>query len=173
MLLSNRLFGIRDREFMRPAPGCDAPAARAILLRLILLTAVLQSAGCNDTPQPQATLPEPSATDSHAVVVSDATFQSEVLDSDQLVLVDVWAPWCGPCLQLAPTIGEVALEYEDRVKVAKLNFDENPGVAGQYEVTALPTLLFFRDGRVVGKSVGLQPKRDITAQLNRLLAAGE
>ena len=188
MLLTRQRCGSRKRESVYPVPAFAAPVTRRKLSGLILLAALLQCTGCNDAPQPQPTAPAPptpavqaepsgdsssAAADAQPVVVSGDTFQSEVLDSDQLVLVDVWAPWCGPCLQLAPAIEEIAAEYKGRVKVAKVNSDENPGVAGQYEVTALPTLLFFRNGRIVEKSVGLQPKRAITAQLDRLLAANE
>jgi thioredoxin 1 len=92
------------------------------------------------------------------VPVSDATFQREVLESNLPVLVDLWAPWCGPCHMVAPIVEKVARDYAGRLKVTKLNVDENPNTAGRYFVQAIPTLLIFRDGRVVDRIVGAAPE---------------
>ena len=90
--------------------------------------------------------------------VSDATFQREVLESNLPVLVDLWAPWCGPCHMVAPVVEKIARDYAGRLKVVKLNVDENPDTAGRYFVQAIPTLLIFRGGRVVDRIVGAVPE---------------
>jgi thioredoxin 1 len=110
--------------------------------------------------------PEPSASPKREqphgatkpVPVSDATFQRDVLESDLPVLVDLWAPWCGPCHMVAPIVEKVAHDYAGRLKVTKLNVDENPDTAARYFVQAIPTLLIFRGGRVVDRIVGAAPE---------------
>ena len=97
--------------------------------------------------------------------VSDATFESDVLESKVPVLVDFWAPWCAPCRMVAPVLEEIAQEYGDRVKIAKLNTDEN-STAMQYGIMSIPTLLVFKNGEVVDKIVGAVPKQVITDKLN-------
>ena len=97
--------------------------------------------------------------------VSDATFKSEVLESSVPVLVDFWAPWCGPCRVIAPVLEEIALEYGDRVKIAKLNTDEN-STAAQYSIMSIPTLLLFKNGEIVDQIVGAVPKQVIKDKLN-------
>jgi thioredoxin 2 len=99
------------------------------------------------------------------VIVTDATFSSEVLSANSAVLVDCWAPWCGPCKMLTPIIDELAADYTNDVKVAKLNVDENPATASQYGIRSIPTLLFFKDGKLVQRMVGAQPKESIEKQL--------
>ena len=89
---------------------------------------------------------------------NDANFQQEVLESSEPVLVDFWAPWCGPCRMLAPTIEELAQDYEGKVKVGKLNTDESPQVAGNYGISSIPTVLLFKDGEVAERLVGLNSK---------------
>ena len=101
---------------------------------------------------------------------TDANFQSDVLDSSQPVLVDFWAPWCGPCKQLAPTIEALATEYEGKVRVGKVNTDDNPGVATQYNISAIPTVLLFKGGQIVDKFVGVTPKDRLATSLNKHLA---
>ena len=103
------------------------------------------------------------------VEVTDATFATEVERSPVPVLVDMWAPWCGPCRMLAPTIDQVANEMAGRVKVAKLNVDENPQTAGRFNISGIPAMLIFKDGREVDRIVGLAPKPQIAQRLQRFL----
>lgn len=94
-----------------------------------------------------------------ALEFKDASFQTDVLESDQLTIVDFWAQWCGPCLALGPTIEELAKDYEGKVKVGKLNVDENPDTAAKFGIRSIPTILFMKNGEVVDKLVGAQPKQ--------------
>ncbi|MCH8840122.1 MAG: thioredoxin [Planctomycetes bacterium] len=95
---------------------------------------------------------------SNPLQFTDANFQSEVLDSDQPVLVDFWAAWCGPCRAVGPTIEELAHEYDGTVKVGKLNVDENPQSAGGFGISSIPAVLLFKDGKVVETLVGVQSR---------------
>ena len=106
-----------------------------------------------------------------AHAVTDATFQSDVLDSEQPVLVDFWATWCGPCRAIAPVIEELASEYEGRAKVVKLDVDQNPQAAQQFQVRSIPTLLFFKGGRPVDQMIGGGPnvKRTLSQKLDALV----
>jgi thioredoxin 2 len=103
------------------------------------------------------------------VDVTDATFSTEVERSAIPVLLDMWADWCGPCHMLAPTIDQLSSELAGRVKVAKLNIDENPGIADRFGVRSIPTLLVLKDGREVDRLVGVQPKQDIVRRLEHIL----
>jgi thioredoxin 1 len=92
------------------------------------------------------------------VKATDATFQQEVLDSAEPVVVDFWAEWCGPCKMIAPALDEISKEMAGRVKVVKVNIDENPGAPSRYGVRSIPTLIMFKGGKVVGQQVGAVPK---------------
>lgn len=97
----------------------------------------------------------------HPVEVTDQTFAREVLQHSGPVLVDCWAPWCGPCRTVGPIMDQLAGEYAGRVKIAKLNTDQNQRVAGQYQIQSIPTLLFFKGGQLVNRQVGALPKNEI------------
>ncbi len=98
--------------------------------------------------------------------ISDNSFEQEVLRADQPVLVDFWAPWCGPCRQIAPLIEELSRENAGAVKVAKINIDDSPLAAQQYGVNSIPTLMIFKGGTVVERFVGVQPKARLQNALN-------
>jgi thioredoxin 1 len=100
------------------------------------------------------------------IAVTDETFDQVVVASDRPVLVDFWAPWCGPCRMLAPVLDELAAEHDGRAVVAKVDVDENPQLATRFDIKALPTLLVFKDGEVVNTLRGLTPKAKLSAVLN-------
>jgi thioredoxin 1 len=101
--------------------------------------------------------------------VTDANFESEVLKSDQPVLVDFWAPWCGPCRMVAPIVDELSDEYAGKVKFVKLNTDENVGTAARYGIRSIPTLLVFKAGEPVGQIIGFRPKSDLKKRLDAVV----
>ncbi len=105
------------------------------------------------------------------VTLTKANFAEQVLQSPVPVLVDFWAEWCGPCKMIAPVLDELDAEYNGRVKIGKVNIDEEQGVAGQYSIRAIPTLLLFNKGEVTEQIVGLRSKRDLKASLDRVAAA--
>lgn len=105
-----------------------------------------------------------------ALKVEDSTWDAEVMKASELVMVDFWAVWCGPCQMVAPIVDELAQEYAGKLKVRKLNTDENPEVAGRYQVMSIPTILFFKNGRPVEKLVGARPKRQFKEMIDSLLA---
>ncbi len=112
----------------------------------------------------------PIATPSRPVMVTDGTFADEVIDSFLPVMLDCWASWCAPCGAMAPLLEDLAKTYAGRLKIAKLNVDQNPVIAGRYSIMSLPTLLFFRDAKVVDTAVGALPKQEIERRLWRFLA---
>lgn len=105
------------------------------------------------------------------VHLTDDSFDAEVLRSPQPVLVDFWAPWCGPCRMLAPLIEELAQEYSGKAKIAKINTDEHLDAATRYRISAIPTLLFFKDGKVAEQMVGVHSKAEIKKNLDALVGS--
>ena len=111
----------------------------------------------------------PLPDNSGPIEITDATFPEEVEQSATPVLLDMWADWCGPCHMLAPTIDQLASDMSGRVKVAKLNIDENPGTANRFGVRSIPTLLVLKGGKEVDRLVGVQPKQEIVRRLENVL----
>ena len=103
------------------------------------------------------------------VEITDANFESEVLQSDRPAIIDFWAEWCAPCRAIAPIVKELADEYGDRVKIVKMDIDANPATPGQYGVRAIPTVLAFQGGQVVEQLQGARPKADFEAMVHKLL----
>ena len=95
------------------------------------------------------------------ITLTKTNFEAEVLKSDKPVLVDFWAPWCGPCRMLVPILAEVAAEKGDKIKVGKVNVDENPELAAQYGISGIPAMLLFKDGKIAATSVGFKPKPEL------------
>src|ERR687898_3319580 len=112
----------------------------------------------------------PLSVETKPVTITDATFAAEVERSPVPVLLDLWAPWCGPCRMIAPTLEELAKEMAGRVRVAKLNVDENPSTATRFQVRSIPTLLVLKGGREMDRIVGVQPKAEIARRLERAMA---
>ncbi|MBD1912452.1 MULTISPECIES: thioredoxin [unclassified Leptolyngbya] len=106
---------------------------------------------------------------SSALSVTDSSFKQEVLESEVPVLVDFWAPWCGPCRMVAPVVDEIADQYAGQVKVVKVNTDENPSVANQYGIRSIPTLMIFKGGQRVDMVVGAVPKTTLASTLEKHL----
>jgi len=102
--------------------------------------------------------------------VTDSTFEDEVLKSDRVVLVDFWAEWCAPCKMVAPVVAELAQEYDGKLKVVSLDVDSNARTSAQYGIMSIPSLLFFKDGKVIDQVVGAVPKRVFVDRLDRILS---
>ena len=106
---------------------------------------------------------------SNALSVTDASFKEDVLDSDLPVLVDFWAPWCGPCRMVAPVVEEIAELYKGQMKVVKVNTDENPSVASKYGIRSIPTLMIFKGGQKVDMVVGAVPKSTLSTTIEKYI----
>lgn len=102
---------------------------------------------------------------SAAAEVNEQNFQKEVLSADKPVLVDFWAPWCGPCRMVGPVVDKIAQDYAGKLKVVKINTDEAPGIAGQFNIMSIPTLMIFKNGERVDQIIGAVPEQTITAKL--------
>ncbi len=110
----------------------------------------------------------PLSSDNRPVSVTDATFAEEVERSPVPVLLDLWAPWCGPCRLIAPVLESLALEWAGRVRIAKLNVDENPATASRFNARSIPLLVVIKDGREVDRIIGVQPREEIERRLQRV-----
>ena len=98
--------------------------------------------------------------------VTDASFEADVLKSSEPVVVDFWAEWCGPCKMIGPSLEEIATEMQGKVKIVKMNVDENPGVPGTFGIRSIPTLILFKDGKAASQKVGAAPKGDLVKWIN-------
>jgi thioredoxin 2 len=112
----------------------------------------------------------PLSVSSKPVVVTDATFSAMVESSPLPVLLDLWAPWCGPCRMVSPVIDALAAELAGRVRVAKMNVDDNPATAARFKISGIPALLVLKEGRETGRIVGAQPKAEILRRLEQAIA---
>lgn len=156
---ANSMFKILSLLLLCAAVGCEAKKSDS-------------APAANSGTKSAAVAPATSAggAESHyAKVTSEASFETDVLKSDQVVLVDFWAPWCGPCKAIAPAIEEIAKEFEGKAVVAKLDVDTAPGIATKYDINGIPALLFFKNGEVVDKIIGAQPKEQIVAKLKSVM----
>ena len=106
------------------------------------------------------------------VIINKSNFENELLRSDKPVLLDFWASWCGPCKMLSPVLSEIADEYADVLKVAKVNVDDEPELAMKFKVSSIPMLVLFKDGRIVSTSVGYRPKDEILNELKQYMNRG-
>jgi thioredoxin 1 len=107
----------------------------------------------------------------HVKDISDAEFEAQVLQSDTPVLVDFWAPWCGPCKSIAPVLDEIAGELLGQMKICKMNVDENPNTPAQYNVRGIPNLVIFKNGEVIDQIVGAVPKNELSGAIAKALAS--
>ena len=118
-----------------------------------------------------ATLVAPAAGANNPLTVTDQSFSQEILNTLGVVLLDCWAPWCGPCRMIGPIMEQLAAEAEGRYRVAKLNVDDNPHTASQFQIQSIPTMLIFKDGKLVDRLIGAQPKPAIASRVLVQLAA--
>lgn len=105
------------------------------------------------------------------MVATTANWESEVLNAQGLVMIDFWAPWCGPCRMISPTVEELSKEYSGRIKVMKLNTDENSEIATKYKIMGIPTIMFFKNGTKLDQIVGVVPKQQLKAKIESFLSS--
>ncbi|MCE5194322.1 MAG: thioredoxin [Nitrospiraceae bacterium] len=105
------------------------------------------------------------------VEATSSNWENEVIKNQELVMVDFWAVWCGPCRMIAPVVEELAKEYAGKIKVAKLNTDENPDIASKYKIMGIPTIIFFKNGKMIDQLVGAVPKNQLKSKIDSLLIA--
>ena len=103
------------------------------------------------------------------IILNESNWEEEVIKSNIPVMIDFWAAWCAPCLIISPIVEEISNEYGDKIKVGKLNVDENPSIAGRYSIMGIPTILFFKDGNIVDQVVGAVPKRILEEKVKKIL----
>jgi thioredoxin 1 len=106
---------------------------------------------------------------SHPIILTDQSFEKEVIKSDKPVLVDFWATWCAPCRMIAPVLEEIAKEYDGKAKICKIDVDQNPNIASRFGIMSIPSILFFNKGELVDKVVGAVPKKQLIDKLNGLV----
>ena len=141
----------------------DTRSIRMLLLCWLPLLWLVAGTGCDRDAQVS------TAHATNIVLLSERNFQTEVIASAQPVLVDFWAPWCGPCRLIAPVLNELAVDFEGRAKIAKVNVDESSPLAQRFGIQAIPTLLIFSHGRVIDQVTGVVPKKDLAAKLEKVI----
>ena len=141
----------------------------ALTASVIVLLTSLAFTGCK--PRQTTTAGGSAAGGKNIVTLTEKNFASDVLASTTPVLVDFWAPWCGPCRMIAPTLEELAGEYNGRVRIGKVNVDDETNLAQKYGIQAIPALLMFKDGKVADQVVGVRSKKELKEKLDKLLAA--